>query len=492
MPNIVQFNSNIVLFNGDQVCFSASASPCGCTDPTTPTPPDPVLNTCASCASEAPCASLLSVGCTPQRLKLAFVDPTFQTSCQTCTGDGKSVRVTAGSIAGDKTLEQDPYDSCRWVFTDAAPSLVVAGFDSNTCTSTETDATEVEYSVLQNADDFTVLVIARFASIKGAEFVMFSVNVPGLFTDSVGVALAGDSSFSFECTDYTERGGGRLGMGGTVTLSLCPDLPDVCTCTNSPDCILLKPVAPLPGGDPDWTYDPTVDGDSIKLPRTNVCEWFTGTTSGFGVTNLQAKVKWYDAMDTHATEGCGYYLYLYAFDGVNAILKGTYFHKGDDAGGLYELFDDVIGGLPRTAVVILDCATPGMAPSTCPGTFLDTVTLGPEWTEVATAGCVTNTYPVWDGKLPLDAVTPCLWIVDGHGLFDLPTTEQFAGASIQLTSDGAGVPCWELQIVQACGGFDTTIWKGRKYDGSTPLGTYFWYDSGLATPVATPVSISVT
>jgi len=358
MTNLVQFNSNAVLFHGESVCFSATASPCGCTDPTDPTPPDPILNTCGSCASEEPCAALLSAGCTPKRLKLTLTDPTFQTSCLSCTGDGKSIKVSSGTIAGDKTLEQDPYNSCRWLLTDSSPTLVVAGFDSTDCTSTETDADQIEYSITQNASDFTVRVVARFAAIKGSEFVLFSGNYPGLLTDSLTVALAGDSGFSFECFDYTERSGGRLGQGGTATLGMCPDLPAVCHCTDSPDCLVMTPVAPLPLDDPDWTYDASVDGEAISLPRTGVCEWFTGTTSGFGVTNLQAKVKWYDVTDTQATEGCGYYLYIYAYDGVNAILKGAYYRSNEDASGVYNLFDDVIAGLPRTIVVSMSCPVP--------------------------------------------------------------------------------------------------------------------------------------
>jgi hypothetical protein len=456
MPNLVQFNSNKVLFHGDKTCFSATASPCGCTASTDPTPPDPTLNTCASCASTELCGYLAANLCTPTRLKLTLTDPTFQTSCQTCSGDGKSVRVTAGTIAGDKVLEQDPFNSCRWYLTDVSPTVVVAGFNSNNCTSTETDATQIEYSVTQNAADFTVRVVARFDLIKGAEFVLFSGNYPGLLTDSLAVALAGDSGFSFECFDYTERSGGRLGQGGTAAIGLCPTIT-ICHCTDSPTCLVLTPVASLPPGDADWTYDSTVEGVSIQLPRTNVCEWFTGTVSGFGVTNLQAKVKWYDTGDTQATEGCGYYLYLYAYDGVNAVLKGAYYRSNEDASGVYNLFDDVISGMPRTVVVSMDCAVP----------FDCTAFAG--WPLAITVDILDGNH---DSTHNITGTYVMTRTVGSDTYFaDLPTG---GSDELQLTCISSPFDGWDLNIFIGC----NTFYRKPTEVGGRPVSGQYYYAGG--------------
>lgn len=415
---------------------------------------------------------------------LDVTGPPGDTGCRACT-DGTSLIKVSGTLAGTYTLEQDATQSCRWVLADDTPSLVVTGYPAGDCTGTGTDATRVEWSVTQLADSFQVTAVARFDSLKGAEFVLFSATGTGLLPVTGSVTVAGDESFPFACVDFTERGGGRLGTGGTATLSMCPDVPAVCHCQDSPTCIAVTPIV-IPAGSPDFTFDDTATATRVKLTRSTICEWLSGTVSAAGVSNLQVKVKWYPADDTHAERGCGYYLYLYAFDGVDPLLKGVYFHGGFDAAGTYTLYDDYLdNGVPLTLSVSLTCATDAEVPSACTATSpIEMMQMGEEWQQVVASVELTPPHELWDGRF--ERTSDCEWAATPQDDADvvMPNDIQVGIGSITLVLPG-GIPAWQLMIWSAT---PSLLWKGFKYTGNTPVGDYL---AASDSPSAEPAFITV-
>jgi hypothetical protein len=428
----VQFKSNKVLFRGGNVSFCAAD--CTCPDDT-PTDPPVIPNTCTTCKSPTPCAHYVGRKCTPRRLKLTLTEPTYQTACFTCD-DSSTIKKVSGGIAGDYTLEQDPYQACRWVFTDSSPTLVVTGFTSGDCTTGGTTATRLDVSLAQTADGFAVQVIARFNSLKDSEFIVFSATSPGLLDFVNANVLAGDVGFPIECRDYQERGGGRLATGGTATVTICPDVPKICHCTDSPSCLTVGPLV-IPPGVPDFTYDELATATTIAALRTNVCEWRSATVAAAGVSNIQVKVKWYDAADVHAVQGCGYYLYVYAFDGVDIIDKAIYYHYGEDAGGVYELFEDFDSpGMIFATTVTLTCGDSiGPTDPTPPGGTVYTPNCSGRVPRTRVIGfnmvendidkhmgeCGYGSVVMGDGEKPdqytltQDPTTPSQWVYEGVG-----------------------------------------------------------------------------
>ncbi len=440
----VKFKSNKVLFKADKVSFCAAD--CTCTDPTGPTPPDPILTTCGACKSGTDCSAYIARGCTPTRLKLVLTEPTHRSSCLTC-GDGKSIQWVSGAIAGEYILQQDPTQACRWQLVSTAAPVVVSGFDSGDCSGSPVTATRVTYQVVQSADGYAISVIAGFDAVKGAEFTLFSATVPGLLDSPGSGPVAGDSGFAFECFDYVERGGGRLGTDGTATVTLCPTIAPPSGCDDTPTCITVSGIL-IPVDLPDFTYDASVLGTAWYVPRTATCTWSSGTISLAGVTNLRIDVIQLDGSDPQtAPLGAGYYLTLSAWDGASAIPQVTYFLQAASSGGYYRNFDNIQDGFPSGLTVSTTCS-PGIPSGFCPGMTPRTRVVG--FTSVETnldkhmAECSYGSVVMGDGA-PLDIYTltqdvaiPNRWVYDGPGPGVFVDGVYHSQIHIELLATGTG------------------------------------------------------
>lgn len=346
----IQFKDGVVLFRNGVVSFCPDD--CDCPGDNPDTPPDD-RNHCADCQSLAPCVHCS--GCTPKYLSLLLEDIEIKDTCLVC-GD-TSVVVNLLSTPDAFILRQDPYLSCRWSYTiEDAAILSVVRYPSADCTGVGEESNTLVAVVERTSTGFELQV---YASFTDAQYLLATAAYDSEDCDpSVTVDL---DDLAFEC-------GLRLGKAGTATIAACPDIPLICTCTNSPDCVRISGITGL-GSVTGFTADETTN-EAVEAARTDTCEWFTADLQTVGgASNVRAKIHWYNEGDSHATEGCGYYLYLYYFNGVEDVEAGYYFLNAATCFGRYIMVDNWVEGLPINLTVgacnpIHDCSDTSSYPTT--------------------------------------------------------------------------------------------------------------------------------
>lgn len=221
-------------------------------------------------------------------------------------------------------------------------------------------------------------------SRRGYPGILNQKAVTGFGTIPVATNPAGCVSSQF--------GGGRLGTGGTVAVTLCPTtvvVPPTCSCVDGsqPQCLIVSGLNITRDCNKFDTYmgEYTLDylRTSLLLTHTASCTWSTGTLAP---ANNKNGVKFDIVFNASGPMGCGYYGTLTGDHGV----AGLYFkYRGSFVVGNYDLYSSGCPGLPgRLRVDSVMCPVA----HECTGGGLGT------WPSSVQVDVIDNDYPVGDDR----------------------------------------------------------------------------------------------
>jgi hypothetical protein len=359
MANI-QFKTNKVLFKADKITFCAAHCTCGTGNGGGGgDPPDG----CVKCKSTKPCFRL---PCTPKTVRLAFSGITHTTPVN-CSGSG-SITLT-GNINGQTyDCPQDPEDLCRWLIDNPSSSLTATvwtgangtGSIIQTTTRLRIGAVWVDSGLAIVAsmifDPYTEWIIFLGNYTAGLDFPSPSFSVNGLAT-AVG------------CTS-SQFGGGRIGTGGTVAVTVCPTITPVtpaCSCVDGsqPLCLYVNGLNitrdcnkfDVYAGEYTFDYLRT----SLYMTHTASCTWSTGSLQP---ANNKNGVSFDIVYNASGPMGCGFYGTL---TGDHGVAGYYYSNRRTTVVGNFDLYQSVCPGLPgrltvtsTTCVVAHECTGGGL------------------------------------------------------------------------------------------------------------------------------------
>jgi hypothetical protein len=362
-----QFKSNKVLFKANKITFCPTD--CTCNHGVDPPPPPPPPN-CPDCVSVVKCPPLQ---CTPSKVRVAFAGATFPAYVNCGTG---SV-VLAGTLNGmTLDLPQDPQEPCRWLIDNPASSLTLTAYSAAAGGGSIVATTTRLRIGVQRVDD-GIVVFATMVFNPYTEFVLIVANLLATEFPSGSTAIPA-TTFSTTCQQWN-YGGGRIGNGGTATITACPPTAaPACTCVDGSQPLCLRATG-LSVKDTcslftPYTGDVTTDASptALLMTKTGVCTWSTGVQPASGMQKLTFGIVY----NATGEQGCGYYGTLTG----DTATAGLYFKAaGTGPAGVYRQYYSFCTGTPAAILVanfpcplvLQDCADDSLWPTAVTATIVD-------------------------------------------------------------------------------------------------------------------------